>query len=103
MLEPSLGLTAEEARIANDLRHKGFAVFDFPDVDLDARIDRMQHNLGPRYGIDFANPQSDKTIAERRIQDAWKFDNDVARSDLGTLVVDLDVGVFTGFHLRVRG
>jgi hypothetical protein len=89
MLEPSLGLTVEEARIANDLRHKGFAVFDFPDVDLDARIERIQHNLGPRYGIDFANPQSDKTIAERRIQDAWKFDKDVKSIATNQVVIDL--------------
>lgn len=89
MLEPSLGLTPEEARIANDLRQNGFAVFDFPDVDLDARIDRIQHNLGPRYGIDFENPQSDKTIAERRIQDAWKFDKDVGAIATNQAVIDL--------------
>ena len=89
MLEPSLGLTPEEARIANDLRRNGFAVFDFPDVDLEARIDRIQHNLGPRYGIDFENPQSDKTIAERRIQDAWKFDKDVGAIAANQAVIDL--------------
>jgi hypothetical protein len=89
MLEPSLGLTPEEARIANDLRRNGFAVFDFPDVDLEARIDRIQHNLGPRYGIDFENPQSDKTNAERRIQDAWKFDKDVGAIAANQAVIDL--------------
>lgn len=88
-LEPSLGLTPEEARIANDLRRNGFAVFDFPDPDLDARIDRIQNNLGPRYGIDFENPQSDKTVAERRIQDAWKFDEDVGAIAANQLVIDL--------------
>ena len=89
MLEPSLGLAPEEARIANDLRRNGFAVFDFPDVDLDARIVRIQHNLGPRYGVDFENPQSDKTIAERRIQDAWKFDKDVGAIAANQAVIDL--------------
>ncbi len=89
ILEPSLGLTPEEARIANDLRRKGFAIFDFPDADLDARIDRIQYNLGPRYGIDFENPQSDKTIAERRIQDAWKFDKDVRAIAANQAVIDL--------------
>lgn len=88
-LLPSLGLTPEEARIANDLRRNGFAVFDFPDLDLDARIDRIQHNLGPRYGIDFDNPQSDKTIAERRIQDAWKFDEDVRAIAANQMVIAL--------------
>lgn len=89
MLEPSLGLTAEEARIAQDLRHNGFAVFDFPDVDLDTRIDRIKHNLGPRYRIDFEDPQSDKTSAERRIQDAWKFDEDVGAIAANQAVIDL--------------
>jgi hypothetical protein len=88
-LEPSLGLTPEEARIANDLRRNGFAVFDFPDPDLDARISRIQNNLGPRYGIDFENSQSDKTVAERRIQDAWKFDEDVGAIAANQLVIDL--------------
>ena len=71
------GFTADEARIASDLHEKGYAVLDFPDADIDARIERIKGALGPRYGIDFANPESDKTHGERRIQDAWKFDEDV--------------------------
>ena len=62
ILEPSLGLTPEEARIAHDLRRNGFAVFDFPDVDLNARIDRIQHNLGPRYGIDLKTRKAIKQV-----------------------------------------
>lgn len=73
----SLGLNADEARIADDLFHKGFAVFDFPDPDLDARIDRIQGRLGPRFGVDFADPASNKTAGERRVQDAWQQDEDV--------------------------
>lgn len=89
MLEPSLGLVPEEARIAADLRQSGFAVFDFPDDDLEARIERIQHNLGPRFGLDFSNPESDKTIGERRIQDAWKFDPDVRAIAANQEVIDL--------------
>ena len=76
-LKGSLGLTPQEEQIATDLHEKGYAVFDFPDADIDARIERIKHNLGPRYGIDFEDPQSDKTLGERRIQDAWSFDEDV--------------------------
>ena len=72
-----LGLTAEEARIGLELHQRGYAVFDFPDDDLDSRIERIKANLAPRYGADFADPESDKTIGERRVQDAWQFDNDV--------------------------
>lgn len=88
-LLPTLGLDEEEARIGMQLHHHGYAVFDFPDEQLDERIDRIKANLGPRYGIDFADPTSDKTSAERRIQDAWSFDADVRAFAANTKVVDL--------------
>lgn len=72
-----LDLTAEEERVAMDLHERGFAVLDFPDAELEARMERIKHNLAPRYGIDFSDPHSNKTLGERRIQDAWKFDDDV--------------------------
>jgi len=62
---------------------------DFPDAEIAARIDRIKANLGPRYGIDFASPDSDKTIGERRIQDAWKEDDDVRAIAANQSVIDL--------------
>jgi hypothetical protein len=88
-LKNSLGLSAEEVRIATDLHERGFAVFDFPDADLAARVERIQSTLGPRYGIDFDDPHSDKTAGERRIQDAWKFDQDVRAIAANDTVLDL--------------
>ena len=88
-LKSEWDLTAEEERIANDLHEKGFAVFDFPDIALDDRIDRIQRHLGPRYGIDFADAESDKTNGGRRIQDAWKFDEDVRAIAANQTVLDL--------------
>ncbi|QJR04531.1 phytanoyl-CoA dioxygenase [Sphingobium yanoikuyae] len=88
-LKAEWGLSAEEERIATDLHEKGYAVFDFPDADLDGRIDRIQSHLGPRYGIDFADPQSDKTTRERRVQDAWQFDEDVRAIAANQAVLDL--------------
>ncbi|BAK66914.1 hypothetical protein SLG_22390 [Sphingobium sp. SYK-6] len=88
-LKDSLGLTAEEERIATSLHENGYAVLDFPDADLHARIERIKHNLGPRYGIDFNDPQSDKTVGERRIQDAWTFDEDVRAIAANAAVMDL--------------
>jgi hypothetical protein len=85
-----MGLTAEEERIAIDLNERGYAVLDFPDAQIDARIDRIKANLGPRYtGIDFADPQSDKTQGERRIQDAWKFSDDVRAIAANQTILDL--------------
>ena len=89
MLKANQGLTAEEERIADDLHAKGYAVFDFPDTDIDARIDRIKQTLSPLYGIDFANPESDKTIGERRIQDAWKTNEDVRAIAANDAVLDL--------------
>lgn len=88
-LLPHLGLDAQERQIAADLHRHGFAVFDFPDPDLDARIERIQHRLGPRYGIDLAAPQSDKTTGLRRIQDAWQEDHDVRAIAANPRVLDL--------------
>jgi hypothetical protein len=88
-LKAEWGLSTEEERIANDLHEKGYAVFDFPDGDLDDRIARIQAHLSPRYGIDFADPHSDKTVGERRIQDAWQDDGDVHAIAANQAVIDL--------------
>lgn len=82
-------LSAEEERIATDLHEKGYAVFDFPDADLDGRIERIQQHLGPRYSVDFADPYSDKTAGERRVQDAWQFDEDVRAIAANQVVLDV--------------
>lgn len=76
-LMSTLGLTAEEERIGLDLFTNGYAVFDFPDPDIEARIERIKASLEPLCGIDFNDLEADKTIGERRIQDAWTFDADV--------------------------
>ncbi len=88
-IKVSQGLTAEEDRIATSLYEKGYAVFDFPDADLDARIERIKTNLSPRFRIDFADPHGDKTTGERRIQDAWMFDEDVRAIATNENVLDL--------------
>lgn len=84
-----MGLSAEERRIADDLHRQGFAVFDFPDPDFDSRVERIQRDLSPRYGINFADPEADKTGGERRIQDAWNFHADVKAIAANPGVLDL--------------
>lgn len=87
--DPLDDLTEAEQAIARDLNRQGYAVLDFPDPEIDARIDRIQRNLGPRYGIPFDDPTADKTKGERRIQDAWKFDDDVHAIASNQAVLDL--------------
>lgn len=72
-----LGLSEEEQRVGRDLCEHGYAVFDFPDADIDARIERIKTRLAPHYGVDFADPEADKTSGDRRVQDAWQSDPDV--------------------------
>ncbi|MES2159348.1 MAG: phytanoyl-CoA dioxygenase family protein [Pseudomonadota bacterium] len=85
----SQDFTDVEMQIASSLHEKGYAVFDFPDTDIDARIARIQHHLGPRYGIDFEDPQSAKAVGDLRIQDAWKFDEDVRAIAANQQILDL--------------
>jgi ectoine hydroxylase-related dioxygenase (phytanoyl-CoA dioxygenase family) len=85
----TLGLTEEEARIGFDLHERGYAVFEFPDDEIDARIERVKDSLAAQFGIDFNDPHSDKTVGERRIQDAWKFNKDVNDIASNTIVIDL--------------
>ena len=67
---------AQTRRIAEDLREKGFAVFDFPDPE----IDRLCEEIKARHA-----PGPDKLAAWRagtldlRNQDAWRTDPNVKR------------------------
>jgi Phytanoyl-CoA dioxygenase (PhyH) len=71
-------LNETERTIAERLNQDGFAVFDFPDEELDARIERIRAHLSPRLGVDDRDPTADKTLtAVGRVQDAWRDDEDV--------------------------
>lgn len=91
-----LDLSAIERDLARQIHSRGFAVFDFPDPDLDERIDRIKANLGPHFGIPFDDPAADKTGGIRRIQDAWKFDDDVKAIASNPIVL----GWLTGLYGR---
>jgi ectoine hydroxylase-related dioxygenase (phytanoyl-CoA dioxygenase family) len=68
----------QERQAAIDLHERGYAVIDFPDDELDERIERIKARLGPRYGIDLNDELAVKNTGEnQRIQDAWLFDPDV--------------------------
>ncbi|MEO6091863.1 MAG: phytanoyl-CoA dioxygenase family protein [Novosphingobium sp.] len=75
--DPTYGFSAEEQAIAADLSARGFAVIDFPDPTIDARVERIKANLGPRLGIDPNLPEADRPTPQVRIQDAWTFDEDI--------------------------
>lgn len=60
---------------AVQLNRDGFAVIDFPDPDIEAVSARIRANLHDRYDWE-AWRRGEGSL---RIQDAWSFDDDVAR------------------------
>lgn len=62
-----------ELRIARDLREKGYALFDFPDPEIDAKAARIKRDLHERYPWKAWREGG----ADMRIQDAWKWNEDV--------------------------
>jgi hypothetical protein len=86
------GWSDHERAIAIELREKGYAVIDFPDADIDARIERIKSALAPRFGLPATSPapaQTVATLANARVQDAWKFDKDVRAVATNEAVLDL--------------
>ena len=77
---------SETQRIAHDLRENGFAVFDFPDTD----IDRLCREVRTRHA-----PAEEKLEAWRagridlRNQDAWRIDANVKRIATNSRVLDI--------------
>lgn len=73
-----LDLSADERRVALELHERGYAVIDFPDPDLDGRIERIKASLGPKLVADVADPSIAKNSNQvYRIQDAWTQNDDV--------------------------
>ena len=87
--EDLAGFSDQEKTLARQLNTDGFGVIDFPDPDIDARIDRIKSNLGPGFGIPLDDPVADKTKGERRVQDAWTTDEDVHAIASNPAILDL--------------
>jgi hypothetical protein len=77
---------ATTRRVADDLREKGFAVFDFPDPE----VDRLCEEIKSRHA-----PGAEKLAAWRagnldlRKQDAWRDDENVKRVALNPEVLNI--------------
>lgn len=73
---PELELSESERRTAIDLHERGFAVIDFPDDQLEQRLDRIKAYLANHFGLDDSEPHSAKA-ANQRVQDAWIYNEDI--------------------------
>lgn len=71
------GLTEQEIAVARSLNERGYAVIDFPDPEIGARMDRIKARLAAHFGIDPDDLSSSKNPGGMRVQDAWKTDPDV--------------------------
>lgn len=77
--------SAEELRVARDLRDNGYALFDFPDEEIQAKAERIKSALHDRY----AWAQWRSGTADMRVRDAWKFNEDVRSVAINQRVLDL--------------
>jgi len=85
-----MGLDQTEKDIAIRLHRDGYAVFDFPDPEIDERIERIRRRLSPELGIvDDGSLNSVKVGGKGRVQDAWKNDEDVRAIAANAKVLDL--------------
>ncbi|HTM80550.1 phytanoyl-CoA dioxygenase family protein [Asticcacaulis sp.] len=84
-----MGLTDLERDIAIQLNTQGYAVFDFPDDELDARIERIRADLTPKF--DFAQWRRSgwKNSHGLRLANAWHTNADVRAIAVNEGVIDL--------------
>lgn len=84
-----MGLTDAERSIAEELNRKGYAVFDFPDPELDSRIEGIRSRFAPEMGIKDKDANAVKRPTVGRVQDAWRYDEDVRAIAANEAVLDL--------------
>jgi hypothetical protein len=70
-------LTQAEQDIAVRLNRDGYAVIDFPDPEIDMRVERIRARLASEFEMGDADPPSVKAGGKGRVQDAWQYDDDV--------------------------
>ncbi|QGM99195.1 phytanoyl-CoA dioxygenase family protein [Methylocystis parvus] len=66
-------LPAEIRSVARQLHDRGYAIIDFPDADFDRKAESIKARLAARF--DWREPGACSVSA--RVQDAWRFDEDV--------------------------
>jgi hypothetical protein len=84
-----MGLTNAERSIAMDLHTKGFAVFDFPDDEIEARVARIKADLAPSFDFGDWREHDWAANVSLRVQDAWRDHADVRAIAANQQVMDL--------------
>jgi hypothetical protein len=68
----TINLDPETRRIAHDLHHKGYAVLDFPEPDLDALAEQIKRDLHPTFDWNMWHSTGHQSGNGLRAWDAWK-------------------------------
>lgn len=86
-----MGLDPAQTELAIALNRDGYAVFDFPDPEIDARIDRIRDRLAPQLGLAVGGSDDMAMTGggKGRVQDAWRDDEDVRAIAANPAVLDL--------------
>jgi hypothetical protein len=82
-------LDEADRAVAVQLNRNGFAVIEFPDPEIDQRIGRIKANLSPKFGITPGDRESVVRCSSRRLQDAWRFDEDVKAIAVNEAILQL--------------
>ena len=83
------GLTDQEISIARSLNEHGYAIIDFPDSEIDARINRIKTRLTAHFGMDISGIWASKNPGKLRVQDFWKEDEDVKAIANNSTIISL--------------
>ncbi len=84
-----MALTAAERDIAMQLHTRGFAVFDFPDDDIENRVDRIKADLAASFDFEHWRAEGWAANVSLRVQDAWNSHADVRAIAANQAVMDL--------------
>jgi len=85
-----LHLDEAEREAAISLNQRGYAVIDFPDEQIDERIERVKAYLALRLDVDMADPEAIKNSGKvTRLQDAWVYNEDIRAIAANHAVLDL--------------
>ena len=75
------------AELAHKLNTDGYAVIDFPDDNFDARSQSIIKNLGEKFDLSNWLRLPVKNKPSLRVQDAWKFDQNVRSLATNSIVM----------------
>jgi hypothetical protein len=80
--------SAYERSIAQDLHERGYAVLDFPDDQIEEKVERIKGALAPEFAAETPTEGVFRPDGGR-IQDAWKFNEDVHAVATNEIIIAL--------------